>query len=480
VSIGVPDSPAASKPAPPYRRREVRPGLRNSLSTLQAFTVSLTITSPTLAMAFTVALATQAAGRAAPLAFLLGGIATALIGLSFVAFARRIASAGSVAAYVGIVFGQRWGFLAGWALLLTYLAFMASASALVGEFVTIALEHVGIRMPGLWLAIALLAVGLAIVLAGREIRRLAHLMLAIEACAVVAILVLAAVILVHVPWSTAPFRADRDHGRSGLGYAIAFAVMSFAGFEGAATVAEETHNPRRAIPRAILGSVIVVGVLYVVVSYAQVLGFGLEPSQLASLGQSEAPLDALAQRYISGSYGVVLDLAAGISSLGLALGAASAAARLLFAMGRAGFGGGLGLGTIDAQHGTPRRAVWLVGSLNLLSLLTLAPWAGSRVYAEASATIGTLAVLLVYVGIGVAQAIEAGRERRHPWMVVGLLGAAALAWPLFTSLYSAPPWPGNLWPFVVILWMAIGVVIGWSGRRGTGASADTTDVQPTF
>jgi amino acid transporter len=109
--------------------------------------------------------------------------------------------------------------------------------------------------------------------------------------------------------------------------------------------------------RFILGSVIAESMIYVVASYAQVLGFGLDPGEVASLGLSKAPLDAMAQIYVSESYGIALDLAAGIGSSGLVLGSASAAARLLFAMGRAGFESRLGLGTIDAQHGAPRRAV---------------------------------------------------------------------------------------------------------------------------
>jgi amino acid transporter len=85
-------------------------------------------------MSFVTTLAVQAAGLVAPLAFLIGMVAMVIGGLSFVAFERRIGSSGSVYAYIGHTFGQRWGFMAGRALLLTYITSMAGATALAGNF----------------------------------------------------------------------------------------------------------------------------------------------------------------------------------------------------------------------------------------------------------------------------------------------------------------------------------------------------------
>ncbi|HEV7441571.1 MAG TPA: APC family permease [Steroidobacteraceae bacterium] len=429
--------------------------LRRSLSAFEAFVLSLAVIAPTLAMAFNVTLATQAAGQAAPLAFLIGGVGMALIGLSFVAFSRRIASAGSAYAYVDAVFGQRWGFLAGWALLLAYVAFLASATALIGGFVAVGLNHLGLTQPWLWQPIALAGGILVIWLGGREIRRATAVMLVIEAAAVLAILTLAAVILTQVPLSAAPFVPDPDRGLSGVGYGMVFAVLSLAGFEGAATLAEETRNPHRSIPFAIIGSLVVATILYAVVSYAQVLGYG--PDQMQALAHAQAPLDTLSARYISSSYGVFLDFAAGVSSLACALGTASAGARILYALGRNGFGPGFA--EIDQQHGAPRRAVGLIGAGNLLTLLVIGSWSGFRNFSEAFATIATLVLILVYMGVGLAQMVDAARRKRWLWCGVGLLGPVTLAWPLFNSLYPVPSWPSILWPLVVLAWMACGVLL---------------------
>ncbi|GJE27802.1 APC family permease [Methylobacterium organophilum] len=437
---------------------------RRTLTGFQAFVLSLAIIAPTLAMAFNVSLSVQAAGQAAPLAFLVGGAAMGLIGLSFVAFSRRIASAGSAQAYVGAVFGRRWGFVAGWGLLLAYLAFLASATSLIGGFLAVGLAHLGLSHPWLWLAIALSGGTLVIVLGGREIRQATAVMLAIEVAAVLAIVVLAGVILASVPLTAEPFWPDPARGLSGLGFGMVFAVLSLAGFEGAATVAEETSDPHRAIPRAILGSLIAATLLYALVSYAQVLGYGR--MGIEALGTAPAPLDTLSERYLSRSYGIFLDLAAGVSSLACALGTATAAARILYALGGAGLGGRFA--EIDPAHGAPRTAIRFVGGLNLLLLIVFGSFAGSRAFSEACATTATLVLILVYVAVGLAQGVLAARERRWGWSVTGFAGSLLLAWPLLNSLYPPPAWPGPLWPLLVLAWMGAGLALV---RRATPRKA---------
>ena len=67
---------------------------------------------------------------------------------------RRIAHAGSVYAYVSQVFGVRSGFVVGWLLLLTYVAFTAGATALAGGFVAVGLARAGIGTLAPWLPIS--------------------------------------------------------------------------------------------------------------------------------------------------------------------------------------------------------------------------------------------------------------------------------------------------------------------------------------
>jgi amino acid transporter len=406
-------------------------------------------------MAFTTPLTTQSAGRAAPLAYLIGGVIVTLVALSFVAFGRRVAHAGSVYAYVGSVLGARCGFVAGWALLLMYMTLLAGSTALGGNFGAAALGHAGIEGPHLWLVLAVLSAFSTVWITWRGMQLSARLMLVLEGASVLAILLLAIVILTRAPLSLLPFTPEPDHGWAGIGYGIVFAVLSYAGFEGATTLGEETENPERSIPKAVMATVIAGTLYYVLVTYAQVVGYGSDHVQI--LGRSSAPLDALATRYISATFAGLLDLAAATSALACAIGSLSAAARMLYALGRAG--SAPSLAKVDVQYGTPARSIAVTGAVNLVCLLLWAAQSDAMSYSGNIVTIGTLALILVYIGVTGAQAISAFRCRRPAQWLIGSLGALLLLWPLWNSLYPAPAWPGNMWPYIVAAWLALGALI---------------------
>jgi amino acid transporter len=429
--------------------------LRRSLGAIEAFGFSLSIIAPTLAMAFTTTLTAQSAGRTAPLAYLIGAVIVALVALSFIAFGRRVAHAGSVYAYVGSVLGPRCGFVAGWALLLMYATLFAGSTALVGNFGAAGLGHAGLEGSHLWLFVAVSGAFFVVWLTRRDMHLAARLMLVLEGISVLAILLLALVILTRVHLSLLPFMPEPGHSWAGIGYGIVFAVLAFAGFEGATTLSEETRNPRQSIPRAVMGTVIAAGLFYVFVSYAQVVGYGLDHVQV--LGQTSAPLDELSTRFISGAFAGFLDLAAATSALVCAIGSLSAAARMLYALSRAGLAPSLAL--VDAKHGTPTRSILVIGAVNLAFLFLLGARSDARSYSGNLVTIGTLALILVYMGVTGAQAIGALRSRRPVWWVIGSLGTVLLVWPLWNSLYPAPPWPGNVWPYVVAAWLVLGALI---------------------
>ena len=61
---------------------------------------------------------------------------------------------------------------------------------------------------------------------------------------------------------------------SGVFKGMVFAILAFIGFEAAAPLGEEAKNPRRTVPRAVVGSAIAIGIFYVLCSYAWVFGAG--------------------------------------------------------------------------------------------------------------------------------------------------------------------------------------------------------------
>jgi amino acid transporter len=108
--------------AQPYSGEPARPpALRRELRFMETASVSVGVMAPTLAMSVTGVAAAAVLGRAAPLAFAVAALGVGLVAYGFVRLAGEFSHAGSVYAFVGNTLGPRPGFLAGWALLGTYL-----------------------------------------------------------------------------------------------------------------------------------------------------------------------------------------------------------------------------------------------------------------------------------------------------------------------------------------------------------------------
>ena len=431
-----------------------RLGLRLNLP--EAVGLSLSIVSPTVTAAFNITLLVQTAGPAAPLTFAIGALAMTLVALSFMSFTHRVAHAGSAYAYIAHTFGSRLGFAAGWTLFLTYLGFSTGTAALVGSFCAAALHAMGIDIGAGWILIGAVTMLLAWWLAYRDMRLAGRLMLALEGAAVLGILALCVAILRKVHVDAGQVRASLHPsmdfgGWTGLGFGMAFSILSFAGFEGAATLGEETINPRRNIPIALFSTVLGSAAFFVFVSFSEIAGFG--PGGLKALADSTAPLDDLALRYASAPAAVALDLAAATSCFAGVIGGLAAAGRILFALGRAGLSERLA--EVHPRHGTPAVAVSWAAVLILLCFLGCAPFTGAANYYSYSATIGVLGLILVYIGVGGAEVLEARREHRRTWAAICLLGPLLLLWVLYRNVYPIPQYPNNLWPYVVLAWVTL-------------------------
>jgi amino acid transporter len=426
----------------------------------EAVGLSLSVVSPTVTAAFNITLVVQATGPAAPLALAIGMVAIGLVSLSFMSFTHRVAHAGSAYAYIAHTFGSRAGFVAGWTLLLTYLGFATGFAGLVGSFTGAALKELGIDIGAWWIAIGLLSQLIAWWLAYRDMRLAGRLMLALELVAIVAILMLCADILRQAHPTAAEVRSTFEpsahfNGWAGLGFGMVYSVLSFAGFEGAATLGEETINPRRNIPIALLGTVFFTGIFFVVVAYCEVIGYGTQ--HLKELATSQAPLDDLALRYSSPRFAMFLDLVAATSCFSGAIGGLAAAARVVFALGRAGLSPALA--HVHPVHRTPSTALSLTAVLIIVPFIACAPLIGAGDYYSDASTIGVLALILIYIAVGAAETIEGWRDERLAWSAACTLGPILLLWVLYRNLYPVPEFPNNLWPYVAFAWVVASLAL---------------------
>src|ERR671931_668440 len=143
--------------------------LRRELHFWEAIALSIAIMAPTAAMALNGVGIAALIGRAVPLAFLFALIGVLFVSYAFAQLTKEVSHAGSVYALTGFTLGARAGFLAGWALLGTYLCFTVASSAEVGLFFTSFLASTGISDSADWIWIALVSAALITVISAGDI-----------------------------------------------------------------------------------------------------------------------------------------------------------------------------------------------------------------------------------------------------------------------------------------------------------------------
>ena len=273
-----------SNSQPMSAERAGRPTLRRELRFPETAAVSIGVMAPTLAMSVTGVAAASALGRAAPLAFVFAALGVGFVAYGFVRLAGEFSHAGSVYAFVGNTLGPRPGFLAGWALLGTYLVFPPVSMMGVAIFGRAFLDTTGLARDADWYPLALAAWVVIWVLATRGVRPTTRSLLAFEVVSVCLILVLMGVIFWRLAAGTAPggqalsgrvFVLPPGVGLSTLALASTAGFLAFAGFESAGSLGEESVVPTRLIPRAIVTAVAFGAVFYVTCVTAQSLGFGI-------------------------------------------------------------------------------------------------------------------------------------------------------------------------------------------------------------
>jgi amino acid transporter len=454
--------------------------LRRELGAVETVAVSIGVMAPTLAMSITGVDAARVLGRAASLAFVLAAVGLAFVVYGFARLTSHISNAGSVYALTGATLGPRAGFVAGWAMLGTYLVFNPVSLAGIAIFGQAFLRETGIAPHAPWLPIALVGWAAVAIMASQDIRLATRSLLLVEGVSALLILILVGVIFGKLGLGGAPhglgfsataFELPNGIALSTVALAGTVGFLSFAGFESSASLGEEATAPTRMIPRSLVIAVLVGGAFYIVCMTAQSLGFGTDAAGVRAFTQSGAPLGGLAHTYLGTGMAAALDLGAVLSAFGAAVGGAAVGSRLLFALGRDGAAPG-GLASVSARTGAPALAVAVVMTLSAVGLIVYAARGTPPIHVFFYfGTMGILSLLVVYLFTTVgAIRFLFGAERRAPRreLVLPLGGLLIVGYTLYRNLHPAPPSPFNVFPYVVAAWLIVGIALALARRRRPG------------
>jgi amino acid transporter len=450
---------------------------RNAVGLPDVIFTSVTTMAPAAGAAFSITVGALFAGGSLVL-----GVIIALAGCMFTALsigqmARHLPSAGGMYTYIARGLGSKLGFLAGWGFDLAYPLVVPLVTILFGSILGSTLQaHFGYSYD-LWWPIgtifSIAVVGAANYFGIQVSTRFGILLGTFEILVMVALsltLIVSAgsrntLSVFTTQYATVPgFK-----GISGIIAGSVYGVLAFIGFDAAAPLAEETRNATRNVGRAVVGSCLIVGLFYVLTTYAATVYFGAGRFVSFYTAGGGNPWNLMATA-VWGVGWVVLFIALLNSSAACANGGACAATRCLWAMGR--------IRVIPRAFGKTQRRfksphIAIFATFGAAAALAL--WLGEQ-YSPTTAfallgTIITGAILPIYVAVNIACIAYFWRERRSEFNVIKhllfpILGIvlfvpgffAALGIELF-KFVSPLSYPLNLAGIVIAVWYVIGVAL---------------------
>jgi amino acid transporter len=254
---------------------------------------------------------------------------------------------------------------------------------------------------------------------------------------------------------------------SDLFLGIIFGLLSFAGFEAASTLGEETNDPRRDIPRAILGTAIFGGIYFTVVTAIEMMAFGTDSKGVANFIGSGALVGDLGTSYIGAWVGDLITLGACVSAFACCLACVVGASRLLFAIVR-DFAPGHPLGR-TGRNDTPAPAALTVGAVVLGIAVVCAIFFNAKPFDTFlwSGTIGTLILLVAYVlaTIGCIKLIWVDKKMPQvpAWeIVIPVAALVVLGYTIYRNVIPYPTsGPAQWFPVVAFGWVILVALVAF-------------------
>ncbi|WP_328614198.1 APC family permease [Amycolatopsis sp. NBC_00355] len=381
-----------------------------------------------------------------PSAYLLALVAMLFTAASYGKMAATHPVAGSAYTYVRKAVDARAGFLVGWAVLLDYF-FLPMVIWLIGG------AYLSAEFPGvpnwIWLISFILLTTILNVLGIQIAEKANFVLMAFQILVIGFFVVLSIKQVLHVGdalASTQPF----FHPGTTLGTisgGAALATYSFLGFDAVTTLTEETTEPRKTIPRAILLTALIGGGIFIVLAYFTQLAhpgssFTDESSAAFEIATTIGG-NLFASFFLAGL--VVAQFASGIA-------AQASASRLMFAMGRDGVLPRV-FGKLQPKFATPVFGIVLTGIVGLVALALDVSTSTSFINFGAFT-----AFTFVNVSVIATWLRDRSGKRALTWVVFPVIGAVVDLWLLV-----------NLDGIALIfglVWLAIGVVVLAAITRG--------------
>lgn len=420
--------------------------LRRTLSLYQVVLFGLAYMTPMIVFG-TYGVLAETTNGFVPTAYLVALIVMLVTAYSYGKMVKAFPTAGSAYSYTGNVMGPHLGFMIGWTVLLDYF-FLPMVIWLIGSsFLNAAFPSIPI-----WFWIVIFIVLTTIInLIGIKVTTSANLLMMVFQLLVLGIFVVLSIINLLQGVGEGTILSINPFYNSDLNFSFivagsAIAAYSFLGFDAVTTLAEETIEPKKTIPRAIFLITIIGGLLFVIASYF----IGLVYPDYSAVPDTDTAAYEIALQ-IGGDFLSAVFLAGlVIAQFASGLSAQTSAARLLYAMGRDGVLPKKVFGFISATTQTPAFNLIMVGIIGLLAMTMDVSTSTSFINFGAFIT-------FIFVNISVFVKFFIKEKRRHGkdfilHLVLPLIGVVCTV-GLFSKLDINAKMLGSAWVIVGFVYL---------------------------
>jgi amino acid transporter len=434
------------------------------LSFKEVLAQSFAVIAPTTIPASNLGLIVALAGNGTWLSFLIGLIGLILVSININQFASRSASPGSLYSYIVHGLGTTAGVICGWSLVLAYLLTGMSVLCGFASFSGVLFGHLGIHFSSItWLSIG---AGIAWYAAYKDIQLSATAMFWLEGISLLLILLLG-----YFIWQYQGFALDMSQltlqgvTPGNISTGLVLVMFGFSGFESATSLGHEAKKPLKTIPKAVMGSVILAGIFFILMTYVEVLAFN---SMGMSITEVEEPLGFLSRQLGMGWLGELIGIGALFSFFACVLGSINPAARIFFTMARHGLFPA-SMGKAHLANKTPHVAVTICSFLVFLIPACLCLF-GVKLFASMGylGAMCSYGFLTVYTLISLAAPIYLHKikQLRFQDLVFSISAIAFMMIPVLGSvgipgsqMFPPPEAPYNIFPYLFLIYITL--TSGW-------------------
>ena len=409
-------------------------------------------------------------GPAVAISFLLAAVVAGLVAFAYAEMSAAMPFAGSAYSWINVVFGEFFGWIAGWALLAEYFIALAFVGSGLSANFRALIAPLGLKLPaslsnafgtdgGIVDLVSVVVIALVAALISRGVSRTARVENVLVVLKVFAVLLFIVVGLTalhaanYVPFvpkyhetTNGPFG-----GWQGIYAGVSMIFLSYIGFDSIAANSAEAINPQKTMPRGILGSLVIAVVLFVAVSLVLV---GMLP--YSKYANSAEPVGLALRAAGHGGVATVVQTIAVVGMFTALIGMSMAGSRLIYSFGRDGMLPKW-LGKLDKSN-RPNRALWTL-TIVVILIGAFFPFA----FLSQLVSAGTLiAFMFVSIGIYPLRRRE-GKDINDPafkvplYPVLPALGFLASLMVFLGLDYQAKLYAGIWFVLGLVIYFAYGV-----------------------